>query len=297
MHQEISEYGILRQISEAYDHLSRSHKKIADYILQNSEAVPMMSATQMAKTVSVSEATVVRFAVYFGFDGYPEFKRRLKDEISSTMTALDRIDMVMTTPGASTSGMFHDILKSDIQSMRETLNVFDEQVFENAVDAIINSRKVIVVGFHTSSVLTQHLGHYLRLLRDGVIVINGLNDLYEQTIRADESDTVIALSFPRYSRTTYDVISVLKDKGTSVISLTDSPYAPIVQFSDYALIAKSNVNSFVDSLTAPLSMIDALIVAVGNRNLERTKKTFNELEKMYQKNDVYAVEVMSNDKK
>ena len=296
MHQEISEHRILRQISEAYDHLSRSHKKIADYILQNCEAVPTMSAAQMAKSVSVSEATVVRFAVYFGFDGYPEFKRRLKDEISSTMTTLDRIDMVMATPGASTSGMFHDILKSDIQSMRETLNVFDKKIFESAVDVIIGSRKVIVVGFHTSSVLAQHLGHYLRLLRDGVIVINGLNDLYEQTIRADESDTVIALSFPRYSRTTYDVISVLKDKGTSIISLTDSPYAPIVQFSDYALIAKSNVNSFVDSLTAPLSMIDALIVAVGSRNLERTKRIFNELEKMYQKNDVYAVEVMLHDK-
>lgn len=289
--------GILSQIRESYNRLSKSHRKIADYIFKHYDQVPNMSATQIAKTVDVSEATVVRFANRFGFDGYPEFRKSLKEEVASRLTMVERIDMLVETgnEGNVSDELVKTILKNDVRSMKETLAAFDDETFKKAVDAICSAKKVIILGFRTAGLLTEHLGYYLDLILDNVRVVNNkMTDFYEHLVRVGEGDVVIAISFPRYSQTTYDVLTFLQKRGPEIISITDTKKAPINRFADYELIAKSNVYSFVDSMAAPLSLIDALIVAIGNRNIETTKKTFNELEKIWKKNDVYANEVFTH---
>ncbi len=283
--------GILTRIHLAYGHLSKSHKKIADFICENYESIPNMSATQLARAVSVSEATVIRFAVYFGFEGYPEFRKHLKDEIKSKLTTVERIEMVQEEEKTNVipDKAVKMMLKNDIRSMKETLNAFDEKAFNRSVELICQARKVIILGFRTTSLLTEHLGYYLNLLLDNVRVVNnGVTDFYEHLIGINEEDVVIAISFPRYSQTTCDVLAFLRKREPQIISITDNPMSPINQYADEQLIAKSNVCSFVDSMVAPLSLIDALIVAIGNKNIIKTKKTFNELEEIWKKNDVYT---------
>lgn len=282
---------ILSQIQEKYDKLSKSHKKIADYIVDRYENVPDLSATQIARAVQVSEATVIRFAVTFGFEGYPEFRKRLKDEIKNRLTTVERIEMVMENDGHTElpDRVVQMILKSDIRSMKETMRAYDEAAFHQAVDLICGARKVIILGFRSTSLLTEHLGYYMNLLLDNVRVVNhGVTDFYEHLIRINQEDVVLAISFPRYSQKTRDVLSFLKKRGPKIITITDNEMAPINQFADYKLIAKSNVYSFVDSLVAPLSLINALLVAIGYKNIKDTKMTFNELEEIWKKNDVYT---------
>lgn len=280
---------IILRIKKEYYHFSKSHKLIADYLLENYEKVAFMTAARLGETVGVSEPTVVRFANHLGFDGYPRFKKVLQDIIKTRLTTIQRIDM--TLDKLENKYLIKDILNADIENIRYTLEEFDEITFEKVVNLIVNAETIYIVGFRTTSILTQYLGYYLELLLENVKVIDyGVGDVYEQIIKAKPNDVVIGVSFPRYSSKTYETIEYLKEKGLKIVAITDNSMSPITKESDYCLIAKSNIISFVDTITAPLSLINALIVAVGLKNKEKTKEIFHELEQVWAKHYIYDKE-------
>ncbi|MFZ7120443.1 MAG: MurR/RpiR family transcriptional regulator [Eubacteriaceae bacterium] len=280
---------IIQKLKNDYVNLSKSHKLIADYLLLNYEKAAFMTASRLGEMTGVSEATVVRFANNLGFDGYPKFKRALQNIIKTKLTTIQRIDM--SQKKLNNRCLIKNILNSDIDNIRYTLEEFNEINFERVVDLVVNANNIYIVGFRTTTILTEYLGYYLNLILDNVKVINnGVGDIYEQTIRAKEGDLVIGVSFPRYSAKTYETIEYLKEKGLNIVAITDNEMSPITKLCEYYLIAKSNIISFVDTLVAPLSLLNALIIAVGLRNEDKTKKIFNELEKVWAEHYIYAKE-------
>lgn len=274
-----------------FESLSKSQKKIALYIFHHYETAPDMAAVEIAKAVGVSEATVVRFAAALGFDGYPEFKKKLKEDVNSKLTTLERIDLSINDDrrNFSENKYARKVLKKDIKSIFETMDTLQSEAFEESVKAIASAEKVFIIGFRTTSMLTEYLGYYLNLILPDVRVVNhSSTDFYEQLIKSGEKDVAIAVSFPRYAQKTVEAVRFLKKRNTKIISITDSHNAPLNPYADYVLPAKTNVYSFVDSLVAPMSLINALVIAVGGQNLERTKEIFEALELAWQEGEVYA---------
>ncbi|MBC3803513.1 SIS domain-containing protein [Acetobacterium fimetarium] len=289
---------IFSTIKQLYPKLSKSHKLIADFMFSHYEQVSEMSACKVAKSIDVSEATVVRFSVALGFEGYPEFRRALKNELKSKLTTVERIDMSLRNEEKEKAlqETVQNVLKSDISNIGTTFEEFDYENFKSCIDLILAARKVIIIGFRTTSLLTEHLGYYLNLILDNVKVVNyGVSDIYEDLIRLNEKDVVIAISFPRYAQKTYEAVEFLGEKGVKIIAISDNENAPINEFTEYRLIAKSNVYSFVDSLVAPLSLINALVISVGLRNIGKTKETFNELEEIWKDHYIYKGDEMEKE--
>lgn len=289
---------IFSTIKQLYPKLSKSHKLIADFMFSHYEQVSEMSACKVAKSIDVSEATVVRFSVALGFEGYPEFRRALKNELKSKLTTVERIDMSLRNEEKEKAlqETVQNVLKSDISNISTTFEEFDYENFKSCIDLILAARKVIIIGFRTTSLLTEHLGYYLNLILDNVKVVNyGVSDIYEDLIRLNEKDVVIAISFPRYAQKTYEAVEFLGEKGVKIIAISDNENAPINEFTEYRLIAKSNVYSFVDSLVAPLSLINALVISVGLRNIGKTKETFNELEEIWKDHYIYKGDEMEKE--
>jgi DNA-binding MurR/RpiR family transcriptional regulator len=282
---------VFTKLKEKYRQLSKSHKKIALYIMKNYEKVPHMSAIQVAKAVGVSEATVVRFAISMGYAGYPEFRKAMRDEVNSKLTTVERIDMTIgdDEKAVMMKSAARQLMKNDIQAIKDTMKIFDDEHFEESVNLIVGAKRVYIIGFRTTSLLTEYLGYYLGLILDDVRIVNQNGaDFYEHLIKVNPDDVVLALSFPRYAQKTMEALEYLKDKGSKIIVISDNVNAPINRYADISLFAKSNVYSFVDSLVAPLSLIDALAAAAGFKNIGKTKKTFNQLEAIWEKNTVYT---------
>lgn len=284
---------ILLTIKQRCPRMSKSHKKIAAYIQKNFERIPEMSAIKIARLMDVSEATVVRFAMSLGFEGYLEFRKALRDEVNNKLTTVERIDMSLENEMSKDSQIevIRSVLTSDIKNVSETLNSLDYESLDKCADVIQNARKVILIGFRTTFYLAEHLGYYLNLILDDVRTVGPVGiDTFEELIKVDERDVVIAMSFPRYAQRTYDVAKFLSSKTPHIVAITDREAAPINGFAEHHLYAKSDVYSFVDTMVAPLSMINALIVAVSLKNIENTKKTFQELEEVWHKNTIYQNE-------
>lgn len=289
---------IFSEIKERYSELSKSHKKIAAFVINNYEKAPDMSAVKIARIVHVSEATVVRFALSLGYEGYPEFRKALKNEINSKLTTIERINM--SIEGKQEDRMmyysFEEVLKRDAAAIEETLASLDREAFSQSVKLLQNARKVIILGFRTTSFLADYLGHYLYPVLNDVRVINqSIMDVYEHLIKIDENDVVVAMSFPRYAQKTYETVRFVKKRGPKIITISDNQHAPINAFADYTLIAKSDVCAFVDSVTAPLSLLNALAVSVGLQNIKETRQTFNELEEIWKEKDIYTGDEFETD--
>ena len=282
---------IFSEIKKSYPKLSKSHKKIATFVMKNYEKAPDMSAIKVADQVKVSEATVVRFAMSLGYEGYPEFRKALKNEINSKLTTIERINMTLGEEEKEKllQKSVRAVLKTDSASINESLEAIDFETFRKCANLIRNAKRVLIIGFRTTSLLSEHLGYYLNLILDDVRVINhGVTDIYEHLVKIGEGDVVVAMSFPRYAQKTYEAVEFLKKRGPQIITISDSENAPINTFADYTLIAKSNVYSFVDSLVAPLSLINALVVAIGFQDVQATKKTFRELEEIWKEHYIYT---------
>jgi len=304
---------VFDKMQEFYPKLSKSHKKIADFLLKNYENASDMSAIKISRKVMVSEATVVRFAVTMGFDGYPEFRRELKSAVNNRLTTLERIDMAVlekqnaqekqnventqseqkdedeVQKEAQTRNTLMHILTEDSKCLSQTMEVYSQRDFYQSVKKIHRARRIIILGYRTSRVLAEHMGYYLNLILEDVRVANyGIANDFELLMKIGKEDLVIAMSFPRYSKRILDALKYVKKQGATIIVLTDSDTSPICTFADCKLIAKSNVYSFVDSLVAPLSLINALIVAVGLQNVDHTKMTFEKLENLWEENVIYT---------
>lgn len=284
---------IFAVVRNKYDELSKSHKKIAQFMLKNYEKVADMSAVQVAEAVGISEATVVRFAMFLGFDGYIEFRKTLKEYLSRKLTTIERINNTTDVDSNQSVPVNETIVKNafkkDMRAIRDTFENFDIETFEACVNILLNARRVLIVGFRSVSFLADYLSYYLSILLDDVRLINQkVNNYYGNLVKTDERDVVLAISFPRYSQSALEAVEYAKEKKAKIIVISDNAHAPLNQFADHILLAKSNGFSFVDSFVAPMSLINALIVAVGSKNVNITKNNFKELEEIWKRHDVYA---------
>ena len=277
---------LISHIQSQYTRFSKGQKLIAQYILKNYDNVAFMTACKLWETVGVSESTVVRFANALGYSGYPKLQDALQEVIKNKLTTVQRVDMVKEFN--DDSAILKKIVKSDIDNIKDTLEGIDEKAFEEAANRIFKAKRIYIVGLRSSFTIAQYLGFYLGIILDSVHVIRtDMGDAFEQVVKINEDDVLIAISFPRYSKKSYQIVSYAKEKGAHIVSLTDSPFAPVASFTDNLLLVKSNMVSFVDSLVPALSIANALIVSVGMKEKEDIKQHFDDLEAIWEKYSVY----------
>lgn len=277
---------LISHIQSQYTRFSKGQKLIAQYILKNYDKVAFMTACKLGETVGVSESTVVRFANALGYSGYPKLQDALQELIKNKLTTVQRVDMIKEFN--DDSAILKKIVKSDIDNIKDTLDEIDEKAFEEASNRILKAKRIYIVGMRSSFTIAQYLGFYLGIILDSVHVIRtDMGDAFEQVVKINEDDVLIAISFPRYSKKSYQIVSYAKEKGAHIVSLTDSLFAPVASFTDNLLLVKSNMASFVDSLVPALSIANALIVSVGMKEKEDIKQHFDDLEAIWEKYSVY----------
>ncbi len=279
--------SILNKIDALYTKLSKGHKKIADYIMVNYDKAAFMTAARLGATVGVSESTVVRFAAELGFSGYPALQSDLQELIRSKLTSVQR--MQSASVRIAQDEILETVLNADSAMIKATLDQTSKENFNRAVAAINKARNIYILGVRSAATLANFLAFYFRPVYDNVVLVDSAraSEVFEQIFRIDERDICIAISFPRYSNQTINALHFIHDKGATVISITDSELSPIAQFADCLLIARSTMASFVDSLVAPLSLINALIVAATFDRRSEVYDNLNELEKIYDEYNIY----------
>ena len=281
------ETDLLKALSKGSNKFSKGQKSIAKYILNNYDKAAFMTAGKLGKIVGVSESTVVRFATELGYDGYPSMRKALQEMIRNRLTSVQRIEVAKSM--IDDKDIVRSIIGSDIQNLQATLEVLEQDSFNKFVDSIIDANNIYIVGMRTSTSLSTFLGLYLNLLRSNVNVIHdtAASEVFEQMIRIGQGDLCIAISFPRYSSHTIDAVAFARKMGAMTAAITDGPSSPLNGITDVCLHAKSDMVSFLDSLVAPMSLINAIIVAVGIKNKENLSKTFERLETIWSENKVY----------
>ena len=278
---------ILTVIQENMSTFSKGQKRIANYILESYDKAAFMTASRLGKTVSVSESTVVRFAAELGYDGYPSMQRSLQKMIRNRLTSVQRIEVSNDRIGDQ--DLLSSVLQSDIEKIRLTLEEVDRQSFDRAVDAIVSARKIYIMGVRSSASLATFLSFYFNLIFDNVISVaaNTASEVFETMLRVGAEDVVIGVSFPRYSSRTVQAMNFARDRGATTIAITDSEASPLAPISNYTLKARSDMASFVDSLVAPLSLVNALLVAVSRKKNDDLAHTFQTLEDIWGEYGVY----------
>ena len=278
---------ILTLISRENSGFSKGQRLIAKYIMENYDKAAFMTAGRLGETVGVSESTVVRFAAELGFDGYPGMRKALQEMIRSRLTSVQRIEA--SRDMLDDGNILKSVLSDDIEKLQATLEEIDRHSFEQVVDSIIAAREIYIFASRTSRSLADFLSYYLSLLRAGVHVIddNSASGVYEQMLRIGEGDLFIGFTFPRYSSHPGKVMSFAKSHGAYAVGLTDGENSPFFGLADICLYAKSEMVSFVDSLVAPMSLVNALIIAVGARSRGALSETFNKLEQVWREYKVF----------
>lgn len=285
---------LMRTIQIKFPRLSKGQKLIAEFILKHYDKAAFMTAAKLGISVSVSESTVVRFANELGFTGYPKLQKALQELIKNKLTTVQRIEL--STNFISEETALKGVLKSDIENIRATLEKINHNTFEEVVNNIFTARKIYIIGLRSSTALAEFLGFYLNLILDNVKVIAyGISDIFEQMLNVTDKDLVIGIGFPRYAARTIEALSFAQGKGSKVVAITDSLLSPLAVRADYTLIAQSNMASFVDSLVAPLSVINALIISVGLREKEKISTTFADLEDIWEEYKVYEYKEKKSD--
>ena len=271
---------LLVQIEKRMSTFSKSQKLIANFIINSYEKAAYMTALKLGNAVNVSESTVVRFAIEMGFEGYPELQKSLQSLIKNRLTAVQRINI--TNDRIGDDGILKNTLTQDMDRIRRTLEEIDPKVFDAAIEKICSARRIYILGAMSSSILARFLDYNFQLIFDNVHFVQAINTsgIYQQIIHMNSEDAFIAISFPRYSQSTI--------KATAI---TDSVTSPLASYANELLIARSDMASFADSLVAPLSLLNAIIVAVSSRNKDNIEQTFGKLEKLWEENQVYKKDV------
>lgn len=278
---------LFSNIKNEYDALSKGHKKISDYILKNYDKCAFMTASKLAKEADVSESTVVRYSYALGYDGYPQLQKELQEVIKTQLTILQRAKM--SFDNLDEYKILESVLKNDSNNIKQTLSKIDPDSFKRVTNSILNCRGCIyVVGLRTSTSLSEYLSYYLELMLDNVKLIKyDYTDVFEQIVNVKDEDVIIAISLPRYTSRTVDIVKYAKEKGATVLAITDSKNSPIGEIADEMILAMSNMSSIVDSLVAPLSVINALIVAVGSKKKEEVNNKFEDFEKLWKMKNTF----------
>lgn len=279
---------LLRGIEEQYKELSKGQKRLADYIVQNYDKAVFLTAARLGKVVGVSESTVVRFATQLGYKGYPGFQRALEELVRHKLNSIQRMEV--TYGRISQSEILESVLQSDIEKIKMTIGSLDQKAFEEAVDTIVKARKIYIIGIRSCAPLANFLSYYLNLIFDHITLVhtNSSSEIFEQMIRIGEEDVVIGISFPRYSMRTLKALEFASNRKAKVITLTDSVHSPMTIYSSCNLIARSDMASIVDSLVAPLSVINALVVALCMKKQKEVVKTLETLEEIWDEYQVYS---------
>ena len=279
---------ILTKIETMMPEFSKGQKAIGRYMLEHYDKAAYLTASKLGAVVRVSESTVVRFAIELGFEGYPELQKSLQELIRTKLTSVQRMEI--TNDRIGDGEVLSKILAGDIEKIRTTLDRIDPAAFDAAVDAIIGAKHIYISGMRSASLLSGFLGYYFNLMFPDVRTVQATSssEMFEQLFRIDEGDIFIGISFPRYSKRIIDAIDFAKSKGAVTVALTDSDASPLAACADHLLIARSDMASFVDSYVAPLSVINALIVAVSKKKQQDVSETFEKLEAIWDEYDVYA---------
>ena len=278
---------ILAVIQENLHTFSKGQKKIANFILESYDKAAFMTASRLGKRVGVSESTVVRFAAELGYEGYPDMQRSLQKMIRNRLTSVQRIEV--TNDRLGDQDLLSMVLQSDIEKIRQTLEELDRDAFDRAVDAIVAARKIYIIGVRSSAALASFLYFYCNLIFENVALVsaNTSSEIFESLLRVGPGDVVIGISFPRYSSRTVQAMSFARDRGADTVAITDSEASPLAPICRHTLRARSDMASFVDSLVAPLSLVNALLVAVSQRKNDELARTFQNLEDIWDEYGVY----------
>ena len=279
--------NLLKEIEERLPTFSKGQRLISAYILNNYDKAAYMTASKLASTVSVSESTVVRFAIELGFDGYPEFQHALQEIVRIKLTSFQRMDVTNSLIGDG--DVLTKVLNSDINKLKRTMEEIDREAFDASVESLLSAKSIYIIGLGSSSILASSLNHSLRMIFDNVRLLDAssADEIYAQIMNVSEGDVIVAISFPRYSRKLITAVNFAKDSGATVIALTDSHSSPIASFADNLLVARSDMASFADSLIAPLSVINALVVAVARKKQDELRIRLHQLEKIWDEYNVY----------
>ena len=280
-------HDILMLLQEKYTTFSKGQRRIAKYITEAYDKAAFMTANKLGKTVGVSESTVVRFAVDLGFDGYPSMQKAMQEMILNRLTSVQRIEVADDRIG--NQDVVSMVIQSDVEKLRQTAENLSREEFNAAVQAILNAKRVYILGVRSTAPLAEFLGYYLNYMFNNVHVITGCgtSEMFEKIVGVDSRDVVIAFSFPRYSSATTKGAQYCRSTGATVIGITDNRESPLGQSSDHVLCAKSDMVSLVDSLVAPLSVVNALIVATAAKRKEELHRTFEALEQIWDQYNVY----------
>ena len=283
-----SRENLISKIQEKMDTFSKSQRLIGNFIIQHYERASYMTASRLGSAVNVSESTVVRFAIEMGYEGYPEMQKDLQSYSKTRLTALQRLDI--TNSRIDPDHKLKSVLMQDIDRIRATIDMIDESAFNKAVDKIISAENIYIFGAMSSNALARFMNNYFQLIFDNVKFVHPVNTsgIYQQLIRIGKNDVFIGFSFPRYCKSTTNAANYAAACGANIIAITDSLNSPLGAIADEVLLAKSDMVSFADSLVAPLSLIDAIIVAVGIKKRASLEKTLLRLEEMWDENGVYT---------
>ena len=278
---------LFTRIEERFSKMSKGHKLIANYMLSHYDKAAFMTAQKLGKTVGVSESTVVRFASEMGYDGYPALQKALQELMRNKLTAVQRIEV--TSDHMTRENVLERVLTLDIERIRKTLESTSKKDFNEAVEKILNCKAIYIIGARSAAPLASFLHYYFTMIFPNVRLIKNTttSELFEQVMHIDEQDVIIGISFPRYSKQTAKILEYASSSGANVIAITDSVDSPIAKVADSLLLARSDMASFVDSLVAPLSLVNALIAAVSISDVDKVSKSFERLEKIWEQYDVY----------
>ena len=286
MHEDI--LTILESLAPTF---SKGQRRIAAYISESYDKAAFMTASKLGKAVGVSESTVVRFAVELGYDGYPSMQKAMQEMVLNRLTSVQRIGIAHDRIG--NQDIVSMVLQADADKLRQTSETVNREAFRATINAIVNARRIYVLGVRSAAALANFTGYYLNYMFDNVHIVttSGAGEMFEKLVNVGAGDVVIAFSFPRYSTATLKGVQYCRSVGATVVGFTNSTTSPLGQNSDYVLVAKSDMVSLVDSLVAPLSVVNALIVALASDRQEALEKTFNTLERVWEDYHVYEKRV------
>ena len=281
-----NEPTLLENIRSGYDTFSKGQKRIAGYILDNYVSAAYMTAARLSKETGVSESTVVRFATELGYEGYPEMQSALQGMLKNRLTPVQRINLAAERIGDDILGA---TLRADIAHLKATLAQTDRDNFAAIVDMLLYAKTIYIVGNRSSTSLANFMYFYFSIISDKARLVQNASgsDIFEQLLRIDEGDVLVAISFPRYSRRTVDAMHFARDAGAFSVAITDCEQSPIARLADRVLYAHNEMASFVDSLVAPLSLINALVSAVGQKRQREVSNTYSRLEGIWEKYNIY----------
>lgn len=280
---------LLTRIDLMMNSFSKGQKRIALYIEEHYDKAAFMTASKLGETVGVSESTVVRFATELGYDGYPKLQKAMQEMIRNKLTSVQRIEVTSSRIG--NNNVLDSVLNQDIEKIRRTIEETSHEDFDRAVDEICKAKRIYIFGVRSTAAIASFLAYYFELIFDNnVIVINttSATTTYENIFRMTSDDVIIGISFPRYSKMAIEAMDFARRRGAHSIAITDSMASPLISSADSVLIARSDMASIVDSPVAPLSLINALIVATVLKKKDEVTETFRELEQVWNREDVYA---------